>query len=435
MRGLFLSLVTLYLLLLGLSYPFVAALAYVWIDIVKPQDLAYSIINHLPIALIATGVTFVAFLAKYNKYKPRFTAVQGLLIVFAAWITLTSYLADPLIGSWNKWDWAFKVIVFTIFIPFLFRSRVQIEALLLTIIISVGTVAFSAGVKAALGGGGYGTLAIMGGNNTGLAEGSTLAAVCLMLIPLMHYAYKHSIIFAGRWYFKLFILAVGFTTLCSVIGTSARTGLVAGAVLLVSYVLRSKRKLLWVTVLAVGFLAVQQMDLSDTAWGTRMETINTFEQESSALGRLKVWEWTLQFVANHPLGGGFDAFKLNGIAAVTEQGVIYYPPGVVAGKAFHNVYFEVLGEQGIVGIAIYLAMIVITFRTFGRIRRQYREDPDLAWASDLALRLRDALLMLLVGGMFIGIAYQPYIFYFIALGVSMSQLFIQNKTPPYAKIP
>jgi O-antigen ligase len=167
------------------------------------------------------------------------------------------------------------------------------------------------------------------------------------------------------------------------------------------------------------------LDLKDTAWGSRMSTIDSFEKESSAAGRLKVWEWTLGFVADHPLGGGFDAYKLNRIASVNGLGdVTYYEPGAFRGKAFHSIYFEVLGEQGIVGFAVYISIMALTFLRLRRIRIVTRSRPELAWANDMALKLRDALAALMVGGLFIGIAYQPFIFYLVAITVSLGELLL-----------
>jgi putative inorganic carbon (HCO3(-)) transporter len=422
MRTVFLTAILSYMLVLGFSYPFIAGLAYVWIDIVKPQDLAYFLINGWSLSLIASVVAVLSYVFARHKKSFKFTPEICLLIIFAAWMTYTSFHADPRLFSWNKWDWAFKVVIFTIFISVVFRSRVHFEALILTIIFSVATISFSSGVKTALGGGGYGVLAILGGDNSGLGESSTLAAVCVMQLPLLHYVYKHSIIFPRNRLFHFFIWMIVAITILTIVGTSARTGLVACVFLLLCYLLRSKRKLIWslVIILAMGiFLTV---DLGDTAWGSRMSTIDSYNQDSSALGRLKVWQWTLNFIAENPLGGGFDAFKLNGISKVTEEAVEYYEPGVINGKAFHNIYFEVLGEQGIIGFAIYISLLVMTLLKLQKTRVFGGDNVEFAWARDLALRLRDALLTLLVSGMFIGIAYQCYIFYLIAITISLRQL-------------
>jgi putative inorganic carbon (HCO3(-)) transporter len=39
---------------------------------------------------------------------------------------------------------------------------------------------------------------------------------------------------------------------------------------------------------------------------------------------------------------------------------MYYPEGQLRGKAFHSIYFEVLGEQGIPGFVMYFSMILIS---------------------------------------------------------------------------
>lgn len=429
MRSAFLTFVFLYISILGLSYPFVAGMAYIWIDIVKPQNLAYSIINSMPLSMIASVVALTAYLIKGEKDSFKLTPMMFLLCFFGAWMTFTSFNADPRIEPWIKWDWAFKVVVFTVFMPMIFRSRLHLEALILTIICSVATVSLSAGIKTAMGGGGYGVLAIMGSGNAGLSESSTLAAICVMQLPLLHYMYKHSIFFEDNWLFKAFILLVTTTTILAVVGTSARTGLVAGAVLLLSYFLRSRKKITWCVILMIVLGAAQSLNLEDSAWGSRMSTINSYNNESSASGRIKVWEWTVDFVAENPLGGGFDAYKLNRIASVHDNNITYYEPGVYRGKAFHNIYFEVLGEQGIVGFGLYIAILLLTLLRLRRIRISVKSQSDQAWASDMALHLRDSLIVLMVSGMFIGIAYQPYIFYLVAITVSLGQLFVPQKGP------
>lgn len=422
MRSVFLTVVLSYLLLLGLSYPVAAALVYVWIDIVKPQSLAYSIINGMPLAMIAGVLALISHVISPDRKKIFGGPVIMLLLVFLAWITITTANANPGLNSWQKWDWVSKIVIFSVFLTFVIRSRVHIEAFLLTLIFSVETISFSGGVKAALGGGGYGVLALMGDANQGLAESSTFAAVCVMLFPIMHYLYHNSIIFPGERVFKAAIIGMAIINVFSIIGTGARTGLIAGAFLLLLYFLRSKYKLrMGIAMLVVG-LGLLQLDLSGTAWGSRMSSIGTYQHDSSASGRIAVWQWTTGFAMEHPMGGGFDAFRLNNIAGVDESGIQYYEGPGLRGKAFHNVFFEVLGEQGFIGIAIYLALIALTFLHLRQIRHYCRTRAPLLWCHDLATKLGDAFAALLIGGMFVGIAYQCYIFYFFSIVVSLHRL-------------
>lgn len=414
---------------LGLAYPFVAGLTYIWIDIVKPQDHVYSAFSGLPLSMIAAVIAVIAFLFNTDKKNVRFTPVMWLIVLFALWITLTTYLADPRLDAWTKWDWAFKALAFTVFMPLVFRTRLQIEALLLTIVFAVTTTTFSAAIKTLLGSGGYGTLAILGGGNIGLGESSTLATVCVMILPLVHYLYNHTIIFAGKKYFKPGMILVAASSVVTIIGTNARTGLIAGAVLIAIYVMRSRRKTAWIVLILIALALTQALNIAGTDWGKRMSTINTYESDSSAAGRVKVWQWTIEYAADNPLGGGFNSFKFNGIQSVDNAGqVIRYDPGVFQGKAFHNIFFEVLGEQGYFGLALYLVIMFLTFRTLGRVRLFTHADSTNAWANELAKRLRDAQLAMLVGGCFIGIAYQAYVFYVVAIAVLLGNLVLPQKS-------
>lgn len=409
------------LMFMGFTAAFSAALGFVWVDIVKPQAIAYSIIRDLPLSLLAAVAMLTQFMIKDRKSPPKFGILLILVSMLAIWITLTSWMSI-VPSAWTKWDWVFKVLVFSILLPFIFRSRVQIEAFILVFVFSAATIFFSAGIKTMLGSGGYGVLAIMGGSNTGLAEGSTLAAVCAMLIPLIVHVMRNSLIFPKSWFSYSLFIGIIVTAIAAIVGTAARTGLIVLGVLFFLGVLKSKNRRWWIGgALVIGVLLLN-LDLSSTPWGARMSTIETYNQDSSAMGRIAVWKWTLDYALTHPLGGGFDAYRLSGISGVAEDGsVIYLPPGAMRGVAFHSVYFEVLGEQGILGFLMYFSMIAISLLKLRGLKRKWRNHPGMAWLVSLADALISSIIVFLAGGAFIGIAYQPFIFYMVGLTVAIDQ--------------
>lgn len=422
MQSLFLSAVYFSLILMGCVAAFGAALGFVWVDIVKPQMLAYSIIAGWPLSFITALIMLTLFFVKDRKSPPKFTLTLLLISVFLVWVTITTAMSPIPYHPWDKWDWVSKVLIFAVLMPYIFRSRVQIEAFILVFIFAASTMFFSAGAKTLLGGGGYGVLSVMGQNNTGLAESSTLAVVCVALIPLMHYCMRHTLLFPKNKYTVCLFLGLMVMALATVVGTTARAGLIALALLYVLLFMQSKKKIWFIGAAFAGLIVLMNMDLAHTPWGSRMSTIETYNQDSSALGRLAVWKWTLEFVAENPLGGGFDAYALNGISAVTPEGEIqYYPEGMLKGKAFHSIYFEVLGEQGIVGFVMYMAIILITLFNLRKLKRKWKEHDGMKWISALASALSIAILVFMAGGAFVGIAYQPFIFYMFSLTVALEQ--------------
>jgi len=407
---------------MGFSAAFAAALGFVWIDFVKPQQIAYGIITGLPLSLMAAVVALGVYLLADRKHPPRFTPVLALIAMLLVWITFTTYLSAFPTNAWAKWDWASKVLLFALLVPYLFRSRIQIEAFILVFVFATGTIFFSSGVKSIMGGGGYGVLAIMGSGNTGLAESSTLAAVCVMVIPLILFLMNHTVLLPRNLLTKCFFIGLIVTALATVVGTSARTGVIAVVVLCAISIFKSQRRMLWIGGVAIAAIVLMNIDLSSTSWGTRMSTIETYGEDSSALGRLKVWEWTIGFVGSHPLGGGFDAYMHNRIDGVLNDGTIrYLAEGYNGGKAFHSVYFEVLGEQGIPGFIMYFLAIVLSLLKLRSLKKKWRDHPGMSWLGNLADALISAILVFLAGGAFVGIAYQPFIFYLISITVAIDQ--------------
>jgi len=325
--------------------------------------------------------------------------------------------------AWIKWNWAVKNICFGAFIPYVFRSRIQLEALVLVIIFSVAGHMIPFGIKTAINGGGY--LQDLGllDDNTGLmGESSSLAAVCAALLPLIAYVRKHGRILPATWWVSAGLVGLGALALITVVGTYARTGLVALVVLAVAWWLRSRHKLAALAVAAL--VAVAAAGLVSDQWVERMSTIGQFKSETSALTRVAVWMWTLDYVAAHPLGGGFDVYYIDHftipIAGSSEM-------LEVKSRAFHSVYFEVLGEHGYVGAFLFGALMLMGICHFAAVIRAARRDPELAWLGELAWAMMLSLVVMLVGGCFVGYGFQPFHYTLVGCSIALQQFVARRR--------
>lgn len=424
MRSLFLLFVFLGYTAIGIGVPFIATLGYVWVDLLKPQQLAWGIMTSIPVAAILFGSAFFGYLLFDRRSPPKVSALMILLCVFAVWVTMTTFWAEVPDRAWVKWDWAFKVLIFSIFVPFVIRSRVQIEAFLLTYLFSVSGVAIAFGVKTFFtGGAGYGQAYALNLGNSGIGESSTMAIACVMLIPVIFYMSKHSVIFRGIPALKYLSFGLAFLFLLAIIGSHARTGLVATAVIAGFYFLLSNRKFLFSV--CVAFLMVASVPFLSDEWGERMQTIKTFEQDQSASNRIAVWRWTLGYVASNPLGGGFDAFFINKIETpivkIDENGERRVEIVEQYGRAFHSNYFEVLGEHGWLGLVLYLAILSVTVSMLWNLRKMSAMGLAPGWIGDLSTALFIGLTGFLVGGAFVGIAFQPIFYHFASIAIALRQ--------------
>jgi probable O-glycosylation ligase (exosortase A-associated) len=406
-----------YISFLGLSTqaPFVATLGYVWVDTFSPQSVAYIILNQINVAMIMGATAFGTYLLLDRRSPPRLSAETMLMAAMVIWVNLTMIWAQAPDAAWEKWDWAVKTLAFSTFIPLVIRSRVQIEAFAQTYVFSLAANFVPFGVKTLISGGGYGTNLGLEGGNSGLSEGGLLSTVCLMAVPLAIHLAQHSQLIPRIKLMPLAYWGLAGLAVVTAIGTYERSALI-GLVVLGAYMwTRSRHKLgFGIVTIIVACLVVYT---TSSAWNARISTIGNFEQENSAYVRILVWRWTLGFVATHPLGGGFQTNVIDHIelpATATSPAVQEF------GRAFHSIYFEMLGEQGYPGLAMFLILSAITFIKLRRLARKARDYPELEWVGSLSSALQSGLAVFLTSGAFVGIAFQPMFWYFIAMSISLN---------------
>lgn len=415
------------LMVLGLRRPFLWVLAYLYVDIVAPQKISYFLLASIPVSLIAFTAAFGGWLLLDDKRDSRVTLRQGLILCLLIYCGLSTMVADFPDAAAAKWAWVWKALVFAMFLPLTLRTRLRLEAAVLVMVLAAASIIITGGIKTALGGGGYGSLAFFVNDNTGLYEGSIISCVAIAIIPLILWLAKFGTIFPPDWRVRSFAAALIFACLLIPVGTEARTGLLCIGLLGVLALRSAKRRLLYLTLTGVAALvAIPFLPASYTA---RMNTTVNHAGDESASTRLAVWAWTLDYVKDNPLGGGFDAYRSNKLriemrevegggnnAAVETETV------EDAARAYHSSYFEMLGEQGWPGLFLWLWLQLAGLWQMEKLRRRWKKraaeagaGPELQWQAPLAEALQHAQLIYLLGSAFVGIAFQAFVMMLIGV--------------------
>ncbi len=107
----------------GSTTPFVMTLGDAWVDTFRPQDVAWFILNELPVAMIMGGGAFATYFALDRRSPPPLMLPSVTQVTMALWMTATLLWAELPDRAWVKWDWAFKAMVFAAFVPLVIRSR------------------------------------------------------------------------------------------------------------------------------------------------------------------------------------------------------------------------------------------------------------------------------------------------------------------------
>ncbi|MHA3791053.1 putative O-glycosylation ligase, exosortase A system-associated [Sphingomonas sp. YL-JM2C] len=424
MRDLFLIGFLVAILLAGFRRPFLFVCAYVYVDIVSPQRISYYLLSSVPVSLIVFIAAFLGWAINDDKSLSKPTPRQVLLILLLLYCGYTTLTADYPDAALEKWDWVWKALVFSIFMPMTLYTRIRIEGVLLFMLLCLSSIAVVGGAKTLAGGGGYGTLNLMVANNSGMYESSTISAFAICSIPLILYMAKYSTIVRPTIFSRLYWYALAFACLLIPIGTQTRTGLLCIVLAGVLELRATKRRFLYIGIIAA--ITTAGIPFLPKTYTQRMDTIQGYKGDASASTRLAVWKWTLDYSKSHPFGGGFEAYRGNKLTIDmsyrTADGTVVSVVGYDAGRSFHNAYFEMLGEQGYPGLALFLAVHLIGIFRMEVIRRSYlKEQGANAWVSPLAAALQHAHLIYMLGSSFVGIAFQPYIYYIIAVEIGFDR--------------
>lgn len=387
--------------------PFAGVLVYKWLEYLSPGDVYYVTLLPDKLSFVIAAITIAAWILREKKSLPRAPFIFILLIVFFIWINFTYLFA--LVPDQFKWERTVKVIGFSIVAAQMMSSRSRIEAFAWVQVLCIAFSAIPGALKTIYWGGGGEV--IVGVAGTFINDRVPYAVVLPMMVPLALFLAKHTSLLPRTRWLVLALRGTALAFMVALVGTYARTALFSGGTALMLLVVKAKNKI-WTVLVALALLGgVYQM--APATWFQRMDMTVDYRQDASAEDRLAAWRWSWHMALEHPIkGGGFGVFLLNKTKSKSGPGYL----------EAHNILFEVLAEQGFVGLAMFCGLIAASYYSCGRVRRLAADDPELAWAQNLAGMLQISLAVFLAGGMFVSIATAPFLYDMASLAIGLRSL-------------
>ena len=376
--------------------PHIGVLVWAWISYMTPHRFTWGFAYDFRFAMVIAAVTIAAWALSREPKRVPWNLALVFLVAFWVWTALTTTLALFPNSAEDVWqDVTKKILMNAVVTAALIGSRKRIDALIWVIVISIGFFGVKGGLFTLATGGAY---RISGAPDSYIGENNFLAAALIVTIPLMRYLQLNTQQRFVRWGIT------GAMTLCviSALGSYSRGAFLGLIALSVFMLLRSRKKLLisvgLVSVLFTGFAFMPQH------WHARMATIVTYEEDNSAQSRLGAWRYALQVIDEHPLTGlGFEAFRGNERAS--GQGY----------TSAHSIYFQILGEHGVIGVILYFLAGICTFLRGNWVIRKAQGHEDLRWAQDLARMIQVSLAVFACVGAFLNVTYFELFFQLVGI--------------------
>jgi probable O-glycosylation ligase (exosortase A-associated) len=396
--------------------PHIGVLVWTWIGFMNPHRLTWSFAYDMPFAMIVALVTLLALLISREPKKIPWTRETILLLVFLAWLLLTTINAMYPARAWPHLNQIWKILLMVYVTMMLMQSRERINQLVWVIALSIGFYGVKGGIFTIVHGGVY---HVRGPEGSFIGGDNEMGLALIMTIPLLRYLQLtvRNMWLRGGLHAAMILCAV------ATVGSQSRGALV-GLVAMGTFLWLKTRNKIFTAILGIVAISIV-LSVMPQEWYDRMATIENYEADQSAMGRINAWKMAFNMAKDRPLGGGLDAFQ--------DYSFALYAPDPDNVHDSHSIYFEVLGEQGFVGLGLFLMLGLMTWRTASWVIARARRDREKRWLADLAAMIQVSLVGYASAGAFLGLAYFDYYYTLIALVVLCKTILVSDAASTVAE--
>lgn len=418
MRDIFVTLVVFFALPRVYKFPYFGAVVWIWMSVMNPHAQGWGFARSFPFAaIIAVVLVGSLFMYRGDKKLPM-TPVIVTFIGFALFMTLTAIFGIHAALNYDQWVKVIKIMGMTLVVLMVLKERLHIESAIWAIVVSIGYYGVKGGIFTIRSGG---SERVWGPAGTFIDGNNEVALAFVMVIPLMYYLMRSV---RNKWGRYALMASMGLCALSS-LGSYSRGAFLALVAMGALLWFKSKEKV--ALGLALVLLVPVLLLAMPAQWFERMNTVKTYQEDESAMGRVNAWQMAFNLAKDRPLGGGFQIYD-GGVFAM-------YAPIPNDVHAAHSIYFQILGEHGFLGLAIYLLLGLLTWRTGTWLIKNAQTDPEHRWAAEMAMMIQVSLLGFAVGGAFLSLAYFDVPYYLMVALVAARELVERNQRAKAALVP
>lgn len=395
----------------------IAFLGFILILFFEYLGLAYviPILNSLH---VTSGLAVVLFLWVVSRYgvQELLKHKQTKLLLFFIFLTFLS-MFHAFVKTYSYESFRTQVAYFLFFCIgyYLLRNFKRIEAFIYAFITIHLVIVVSNFSK------------LLAGERTGsfragyfLGDGNDLGWGLNVVLPFTLYA-----VLRNKNYFSKIVSLIAFALICfGIIGTASRGAALALAGSLSYFWIRSNKKI--VGALFIILLVISIVLFAPGMFKERMGTLQHYEEDSSAVGRITAWKAAIQMAIDNPIFGvGAGNFNSSyGRFYRVESSSFHNPSRWISA---HSIYFLVLGEYSILGLIVIITLLYFIYKENKTSKELILANKDKVtvpayWPDYINM----SLIGYIIGGFFLGGLDYPHIFIITFLSLSTKYI-LQNE--------
>ena len=374
--------------LAALRRPWIGIMLWTWLSIMNPHRYTWGIAYDAPLAAAAVGCTILGAMLTREGASPLKGNPVSWLIAFVVWMTFSWLVGLDVADDFEQWKKVMKIDLMILFALMLLHSRKHIIAMVWVCAGSLALLGAKGGAFTLINGGNY---HVYGPPGSFIGDNNAFALALIVTIPLLRFIQLQVQQRVVRAVLSMTMLLCAAAAL----GSQSRGALLAIAAMALTLWWRGKDKLSNGLILVA--VAVPLVAFMPDTWSSRMSTIQTYGEDASAMSRINAWWSAWNSAFHYPAGVGFNSARAELFAQFAPN------PDVVL--AAHSIYFQVLGNHGFIGLALFLGLLIATWVSAGWLRRQKNLIPEAKWCAELGAMCQVALVGYVVGGAFLSLAY------------------------------
>ncbi|SEU33040.1 O-antigen ligase family protein [Stigmatella erecta] len=208
------------------------------------------------------------------------------------------------------------------------------------------------------------------------------------------------------WLMRVLCALAAVLSVVAIVLSHSRGGFIGLSVAMGVWAIREKRRIQAVVV--GGLLALGLVLFAPKSFWQRNETVTSFHQDASAMGRVYAWQVASRISLDKPLlGVGAGGFRF--------AWPLYAPPEARQAYVAHNIFLDVIGELGFVGLALFL--VFAGGATGGAFAAS--KDAQMGW---LARALAASMAGYLVCDLFSGYILSAHLYVLFGLAASAQRI-------------